>query len=114
MFNEFLMEHQIISLILIIALPLACIYCIIRLIQIEGLTRVQEVAYQGFIIAEKTFLHGENDDKFNYVVDLVKYSLPKPLNLLITDKFLRRVLQEWFDLCKDLLDDGKINNSDNK
>ena len=37
--------------------------------------------------------------------------LPKPIQLFVSDNMLKEIVQLWFDGVKDLLDDGKLNNS---
>ena len=97
-----------IAFILVMAILLVLLA--IKVIQKIGLEKVREIAYQGFIIAENEFLHGENTDKFNFVVNLVRDSVPQPFKVFITESLLRIVIEDWFKLCKDLLDDGRINN----
>ena len=80
-----------------------------RYVQHVGLESIREKVYKLFIEAEHEFQHGDNTEKFEYVVNMAKAAVPSPFNLFITEKLLRRVVQAWFDLCKDLLDDGKLN-----
>lgn len=94
----------------IVVMVILVVLLAIKVIQKLGLEKVREIAYQGFIIAENEFLHGENTDKFNFVVNLVRDSVPQPFKVFITESLLRIVIEDWFKLCKDLLDDGRINN----
>ena len=113
MYN-YLVKNPIIATIFLVVVVAFVIFLLVKFVQRVGLEKVRETVYKGFIVAEHEFLHGDNEDKFNYVVDLAKSSIPLPFSLFITDKLLRKVIQLWFDLCKDLLDDGKLNNSENK
>lgn len=82
---------------------------IIKYIRHVGLETIRERVYKAFIEAEHEFHHGENTEKFEYVINVAKSAVPAPFNLFITETLLRKVVQAWFDLVKDLLDDGKFN-----
>ena len=105
---EYLVKHPILAIIFIVIVVALAIFLVVKLIQKVGLEKVREVVYKGFVEAENEFLYGENTEKFDFVVDLAKKSIPLPFSLFITDTLLRKVIQLWFDLCKDLLDDGKL------
>jgi hypothetical protein len=47
----------------------------------------------------------------DFVVNAIKNVMPNWLKLFVSDEMLRELLQMWFDNIKDLLDDGKINDS---
>ena len=108
---EYLVKNPILAIIFIVIVVALAIFLMVKLIQKVGLEKVREVVYKGFVEAENEFLYGENTEKFDFVVDLAKKSIPLPFSLFITDTLLRKVIQLWFDLCKDLLDDGKLNSS---
>ena len=108
MYN-YLVKNPIIATIFLVVVVAFVIFLLVKYFQRVGLEKVRETVYKGFIVAEHEFMYGDNEDKFNYVVDLAKSSIPLPFSLFITDKLLREVIQLWFDLCKDLLDDGKLN-----
>ena len=105
---EYLVKNPILAIIFIVIVVALAIFLMVKLIQKVGLEKVREVVYKGFVEAENEFLYGENTEKFDFVVDLAKKSIPLPFSLFITDTLLRKVIQLWFDLCKDLLDDGKL------
>ena len=85
------------------------VFLIIRYIRHVGLESIRERVYKAFLDAEHEFQHGENTEKFEYVINIAKTAIPAPFNLFITERLLRKVVQAWFDLVKDLLDDGKFN-----
>lgn len=84
---------------------------IIKYIRHVGLETIRERVYKAFIEAEHEFQYGDNTAKFEYVIAAAKAAIPAPFNLFITETLLRKVVQAWFDLVKDLLDDGKFNSS---
>ena len=108
MYNYFI-ENPALAISFILAISVALIFIFVKIMQKVGLDKVRSIAYKGFLIAEDEFKHGENTEKFNFVVNLVKTAIPKPFNMFITENLLRKVIQLWFDLCKDILDDGKLN-----
>jgi hypothetical protein len=85
------------------------VFLIVKYIRHKGLESIRERVYAAFLEAEHAFQHGENTEKFEYVVSIAKSAIPAPFNVFITENLLRKVVQAWFDLVKDLLDDGKFN-----
>ena len=92
----------------VIGLAIA-VFLVVKYIRHMGLEAIRERVYQAFVEAEHEFYYGENDQKFEYVIDIAKSAIPAPFNMFITESLLRKVVQAWFDLVKDLLDDGKFN-----
>ena len=82
---------------------------VIKYVRNVGLESIRERVYKAFLDAEHEFQEGENTEKFEYVIDIARTAIPVPFNLFITESLLRKVVQAWFDLIKDLLDDGKLN-----
>lgn len=93
---------------------LSLAFLFVKRMQELGLEKIRKSVYEGFLYAEHIFKKGDNKAKFNYVVEVAKNALPTPFNAFITEKLLREVIQLWFDLVKDLLDDGKVNRSKKK
>lgn len=78
----------------------------------KGLEGIRLDVYKLFVEAEKTFIaSGQGQQKFDYVIRLARSMLPKPVQVFVSEKMLKEVVQLWFDGVKDLLDDGKLNNS---
>ena len=108
---QFLIDNPVVAIIFIVLVVAVAIFLAVKSMQNIGLEKIRAYVYQGFIKAEHEFQQGDNEQKFDYVVQLARSSIPAPFNLFITEKLLRKVIQLWFDICKDLLDDGKINAS---
>lgn len=106
---EYLVQNPPIAIIFIVLIGTAAFIVVTKTMQVIGLERIRKIVYKGFVNAEHAFQHGDNTAKFEYVINLAKASLPMPFSLFITESLLRSVIQTWFDLCKDLLDDGKMN-----
>ena len=99
------------SLCIIVLCILTVVFCLIavKIMQTIGMEKVRKTVYASFVEAENRFKKGDNKTKFEYVVNVAKKSIPAPFNLFITETLIRDVIQLWFDLCKDLLDDGRMN-----
>lgn len=106
---EFLVSNPIIAIVFIVLVLAFAVFVFIKAMQKIGLDKIRLYAYKWFEDAENEFQHGENTQKFEYVVQLARSALPLPFSLFITEGLLRRMVQLWFDVCKDLLDDGKFN-----
>lgn len=108
---DFLVEKPVIAAVFAVVVLVMAIYVFVKVMQGVGLERIRAYVYKKFVEAEHEFQHGDNEKKFEYVMELAKKAIPYPFGIFITESFLRKVIQTWFDICKDLLDDGKINGS---
>ena len=106
--HEYLKNNQE-ALILVAIGILLVFYVAVRVFRYIGLEKIRGKVYRLFVEAEHEFQHGDNEEKFEYVINLTRAAIPSPYNLFITETLLRKVVQAWFDLTKDLLDDGKLN-----
>ena len=111
MYN-YLVENPVIAAIFVVVVLVIAIYVFIKVMQAVGMEKIRAYVYEKFIEAEHKFQYGDNEEKFEYVIDLAKNAIPYPFYIFITETFLCNVIQTWFDICKDLLDDGKINGSE--
>lgn len=69
---------------------------------------IRSKVYELFIRAEKEANKGE---KMDFVIGQVYILIPSPINLFINENVLRWILQKMFDVIKDFLNDGTINNN---
>lgn len=99
------------KIVLLILAAVLVIWAMVKTIRERGLENIRGDVYQLFLKAERNFKHGENKAKFEYVITAAKELIPSPFNMFITESLLRSAVQAWFDLIKDLLDDGKLNNT---
>lgn len=107
---EYLITNKETVILATIGIVVAIVIAV-KYVQHVGLEKIRKKVYNLFIIAEREFQHGENTEKFEYVIQWAKFAIPTPFNLFITEKLLRKVVQAWFNICKDLLDNGKLDNS---
>ena len=110
--HEFFVKNPMMATLFMAIVVTAAIVLLVKAMQALGLEKIRGYVYKLFVAAEHEFQYGDNAEKFEYVVNLAKSAIPMPFSLFITESLLRKVVQAWFDICKDLLDDGKLNNSE--
>ena len=106
---QYLVSNPVVAIIFIVLVVAFILFLVVKKLQSMGLERIRAVVYKAFVSAEHEFKYGDNTQKFEYVVNLARSHLPMPFSMFITEGLLRKVIQLWFDLVKDLLDDGKMN-----
>lgn len=106
---QYFVSNPVIAIIFILIVAAVFIFLLVKKLQSMGMEKIRAVVYQAFIKAEHKFTYGDNTQKFEYVVNLARSHLPAPFNIFVTESLLRSVVQMWFDLVKDLLDDGRVN-----
>lgn len=80
---------------------------VIFIIVLKLCSKFRNKVYKLFIKAEK---EAEKGEKMEYVIAQLYMIIPSPLNLFINESALRWLLQKMFDVVKDFLNDGKLNN----
>lgn len=106
---KFFVEHEALGVAFVVLGVVFLGVAVVKTMQIIGFEKIRKEVYKAFLDAEYEFKHGDNEAKFASVVEKAQNALPFPFNLFITEKLLRKTIQLWFNLCKDLLDDGKMN-----
>ena len=95
--------------ILLIGLTVTLIYHYLRM---KGLDGIRMDVYQLILKAEHMYKEsGSGQQKLKWVVMQARLLLPPWLQMVITEDALMNIVNEWFKGVKDLLDDGKVNNS---
>lgn len=64
---------------------------------------LKEFTIDMIIKAEDMYKKGENDQKFNYVLDKVIAMIPMPLQLFISEDLIKQFIQKTFDNLKKAL-----------
>lgn len=110
---EFIKQIPLPILIVVIAiLAIITIVVVVQYIKQKGLDGIREDVYQLILKAEHIYNEsGAGKQKFEWVIRQARGLLPKWLQVLVPESALRSLVQKWFDGIKDLLDDGKVNNS---
>lgn len=69
---EFMVGNPIIAIIFIILVIAVAVFLIVKAAQKIGLEKIRQYVYDKFIEAEHEFQHGENEQKFDYVVQSIR------------------------------------------
>lgn len=111
--KELFEQNKVLFLAVITALIIVfLVKKLIDYITKKGLEGIRLDVYKLFVEAEKTFRASkQGQQKFDYVIHMARGLLPKPIQLFVSESMLKEAVQLWFDSIKDLLDDGKLNNS---
>jgi hypothetical protein len=105
--GEFLINYWFVLLIV-----LGFVVYIIFLLVNRKWAKLREIAYKLIRQAEAVIVGTKKgQERFELVFDQLYNTIPGWLRLFIPKNMLEQKLQEWFDLIKDSLDDGVINNS---
>lgn len=97
---------------LLVTIILVIVAFVIYVLRRHGLDKVRDKAHELFLKAEHVYLEsGAGEEKMNMVVREIYAILPPIVRLFTTEKMIRNLLQKWFKSIKDLLDDGKNNDS---
>lgn len=81
-------------------------------LRMKGLEGIRGDVYQLFLLAEHRYTNSSaGKQKMKWVIQQARGLIPGWMQLFITETMLEKVLEKWFRGVKDLLDDGKINNS---
>jgi hypothetical protein len=106
------MKDFLVSYWFVILISIIFVGYIIFLIVNRKWTKIRKIAYKLIKQAEETIVGTKKgQERFEQVLTQVYSLLPGWLRLFISCSLMEQKLQEWFDLIKDSLDDGKINNS---
>lgn len=98
----------IVALILIIV----TIVMTVQFAKIKGLDGIRNNVYQLMLKAEHVFNEsGQGQKKLKWVVQQARGLLPKWLQIFVSEQMLMQLIDRWFKGVKDLLDDGKVNSS---
>lgn len=104
---EFLRIYWFLILVVIII----CAY-IIYLIVNKRWNRLRMIANKLMIQAEQTIVGTKKgQERFEQVLTQVYLLIPAWIRVFFPKSLFEKKLQEWYELIKDSLDDGKINNS---
>lgn len=110
---EFLKQVPVPVLVIAIAiLVLLTVVMTIQYIRTKGLEGIRADVYQLILRAEHSYKEsGQGKQRLKWVVQQARGLLPKWFRLIVSDDMLLRIVDKWFVAVKDLLDDGKVNNS---
>lgn len=109
------MLKQIPLPILIAAVAILLIVTIVmgyQYAKLKAFDGIRADVYQLILKAERRYKESkQGEQKFKYVVQQARGLLPTWLQIFVTQECLEKVIEKWFQGVKDLLDDGKVNGS---
>ena len=80
--------------------------------KMRGMDGIRGDVYQLILKAEHVYNEsGQGKQKLKWVVSQARGLLPKWMQVFVTEEMMMKVIDEWFKGVKDLLDDGKVNES---
>lgn len=100
-------------ILIVIAVILASIVAIVlSYLKQKNLNDIRKDVYKFILDAEHEFKeHKENEQKLSYVIQKARSLLPGWLQFFLTEERMKQIIDTWFKEVKDLLDDGKVNGS---
>lgn len=113
--NELLTVIPIQVLIIIgIVIMISILAIVYAYFKNKNLDAVRKDVYKLFLEAEHIMKESKaGRQKMKWVLSRARLLLPKWLQVIISDDTFNKIVQIWFDQVKDLLDDGKLNDSGN-
>jgi hypothetical protein len=112
---NFLNQVPIPVLILVIAVLVVITAVVVyQYAKAKGLEGIRKEVYELFLHAEHIYKEsGQGEQKLKWVVQQARGLLPKWLQVIMSEEVLLKIIDWWFKEVKDLLDDGKVNGSQN-
>ena len=106
------MGTNIILAIIVVIGIIGLAVCTYIYLRDKSLEDIREEVYRLFLKAEHKYTEsGTGKQKMKYVISQARMLLPNWLQFFITEELLETVIEGWFQAVKDLLDDGKLNQS---
>lgn len=103
--------------ILILAALILLVITVVMAVQYikqKAFDGIRADVYQLILRAEHIYKGSEHgQQKFKYVVQQARGLLPTWMQVFVSEEFLEKLVEKWFRGVKDLLDDGKVNGTQN-
>ena len=97
---------------IVAVLAVVTLFLAYKYLRMAGLNGIRARVYELILKAEHRYEEsGTGQQKLKWVVQQARGLLPPWLQLVISEDTLMNIVNEWFLGVKDLLDDGKVNNS---
>lgn len=99
----------VMALVILVAITVVMTY---QYAKMRGMDGIRGDVYQLILKAEHVYNEsGQGKQKLKWVVSQARGLLPKWMQVFVTEEMMMKVIDEWFKGVKDLLDDGKVNGS---
>ena len=100
------------QMIVTIVVAIAAVALFVFYLKTHTLEQIRGDVYKLFLEVEHKYLKsGAGKEKLTEVVNTAYEMLPPWARIFFTREVLRKIIDSWFGKIKDLLDDGKANNS---
>ena len=110
-------HEQTLTFVLILVIALLVIVTAVVVYQYakaKGLEGIRKDVYALFLVAEHEIKGTkQGQQRLKWVVQQARGLLPKWLQTILSEDALMKIIDWWFKEVKDLLDDGKVNGSQN-
>ena len=104
--------NTIITILVIVATVVLLGVCAYLYVREKTLNEIRADVYQLFLKAEQNIsFEKAGKQRMKWVLSKARSLLPEWARVFITDAFLEKVVQAWFDAIKDFLDNGKLDKS---
>lgn len=80
-----------------VGVVIVAVLSIIHALKSKGISDIGSLVNQFIIKARDLYNTSETQAKFDYVLQMVKSELPFPINLLISEKLIKTMIQNTFD-----------------
>ena len=101
----------VVALVILVAITVVMAY---QYAKMRGMDGIRGDVYQLILKAEHVYnASGQGEQKLKWVVQQARGLLPKWLQVIMSEEVLLKIIDWWFKEVKDLLDDGKVNSSQN-
>lgn len=96
-------------------LLIVTIVMMVQYFKLKALDGIRGDVYLLILKAEHAYNGSEQGkQKFKYVVQQARGLLPDWLQIFVSQEFIEKLIEKWFQGVKDLLDDGKVNGKQKK
>lgn len=98
--------------ILAAVLIIITLFMTVQYARMKGLDGMRKDVYQLILQAEHKYREsGQGQQKLMWVVRQARGLMPAWIRTFVSEKVLMNMIEKWFQGIKDLLDDGKVNDS---
>ena len=102
------LENYWLAIVVAVLLLTYIVYLVIN----KKWKRLRMIANRLMLQAEQTIIGTKKGkERFEQVLTQVYLLIPVWIRIFVSRNQFEKILQKWFELIKDSLDDGKINNS---
>ena len=95
---------------IMVVLVLLVVGYLVYLVITKQWVKLRAAAYALMLAVEKIYEKNEGPRKFEVVLRELYDIMPVWLSVILTEEKIRKILQDWYALAKDYLDDREVSN----